>query len=183
MAKRTMILNKHIEQEGQPQVEDDIEQEGPPQVEDAIDEFDASLEQQEREMEADVEGADVELKSELEVAETDDLQVCAEASLEELDTRVKELGLEEAAEEPEVPDDDEEAAEKPEVPGYDNDAAEDLFADFSDSEDAELLPADGEPESTPDDPEPELKAKLYELRLALNSSMERAGRGETGRDR
>ena len=183
IAKRTMILNKHIEQEGQPQVEDDIEQEGPPQVEDAIDEFDASLEQQEREMEADVEGADVELKSELEVAETDDLQVCAEASLEELDTRVKELGLEEAAEEPEVPDDDEEAAEKPEVPGYDNDAAEDLFADSSDSEDAELLPADGEPESKPDDPEPELKAKLYELRLAFNKSMERAGRGETGRDR
>ena len=80
--KKTMILNKHIEQKRQPQVEDDIEQEGPPQVEDAIDEFDASLEQQEREMEAGVEGADVELKSELEVAETDDLQVCAEASLE-----------------------------------------------------------------------------------------------------
>ena len=143
---------------------------GPPQVEDAVDEFDASLEQQEREMEAEVEGADVMLMSELAVAETDDLQVGAEASLEELDMRVKELGLEEA--------DDQEAAEKPEVPGH-SDEAEDLFADLSDPE-PESKPDDPEPGSKPDDPEPKLIEKRYELRSALKKRWREQGGGRQG---
>ena len=164
IAARATILNKHIEN-------DIDEQEGPPQVEDAIDEFDASIEQQEREMEAEVAGADVMLKSELAVAETDDLLVGADASLEELDMRVKELGLVEAAEEPEVPDDDQEAAEKPEVPGHDHDEQDELFGELSDPE----------PESKPDDPEPELKEKRYELRSALKTYGESRAGGDRER--
>ena len=165
IAKRVMILNKHIEQEG------------PPQVEDAIDEFDASLEQQEREMEAEGEGADAILKSEFAVAETDHLQVGAEASLEELDMHGKELGLEEA--------DDQEAAEKP---------AEDLVANpgitigdelfgYGFHLDHESNPDDLDPGSKPDDPEPKLIEKRYDLRSAFKNRWREQGGGETGRDR
>ena len=94
--------------------------------------------------------------------------------------RVKELGLVEAAEEPEVPDDDQEAAEKPEVPGHDHDEQDELFGELSDPE-LESKPDDPEPESKPDDPEPELKEKRYELRSALKTYGESRAGGDRER--